>query len=168
MADDNKLLRGKAPLTIWRGAGGPGGNLYRGSVLDPKQVDPVDRDRLLAEGYVEWVVRDGETFRLAEDTRTGSAGDPVTVGDVAVVDPNEDPGMLNVAPLKADESDSKDADAAAEAKRADARAKLPADGSAPDGRASEAVWVEYAVAQGLDRAEAEKAGKEELRKLLSK
>ncbi len=55
-----------------------------------------------------------------------------------------------------------------EQRRAEARAKLAELGGTPDGRSSEAVWVEYAVAQGLDRTEAEKAGKEELRKALAK
>lgn len=54
-----------------------------------------------------------------------------------------------------------------EVRRAEAKAKLPADGSAPDGRASAEVWIEYAVAQGLDRGEATKAGKDELRKALA-
>ncbi len=167
MADENeKKLRGKAPLTMWRGNGAPGGALYRGGVVDPKVIEPADRDRLVREGFLEWVVRDGETWRLAEDTATGSAGDPVTVGDAAVVDPNADPGMLNVAPLKPP-TDESGADVEVERKRAEAKAKLPVDGSAPDGRASEAVWVEYAVTQGLDRSEAEKAGKDELRKLLA-
>jgi hypothetical protein len=60
---------------------------------------------------------------------------------------------------------SADADAA-ERRRAEARAKLPADGSAPDGRASFETWVEYAVVQGMDRSEVEKASKEELRRAL--
>ena len=53
-----------------------------------------------------------------------------------------------------------------EQKRAAARAKLPADGSAPDGRASTEVWVEYAVSRGLDRTEAEKASREDLKRAL--
>ncbi len=55
-----------------------------------------------------------------------------------------------------------------EQRRADARAKLAELGGTPDGRSSEAVWVEYAVTQGLDRAEAEKVGKDELRKVLAR
>lgn len=160
MADKDKMLRGKAPLTMWRGNGGEmGGNLYRGVVIDPERVDPVDRDRLVSEGYLEWVVRDGETFRLAEDTDTGKAGDPVTVGDAAVVDPNEvDNGTVNSRAQTVDDPD-------AEAKRADARRQLPQDGSAPDGRKSDAVFVEYLVARGYDRAEVEKASGADLRRL---
>jgi hypothetical protein len=52
-------------------------------------------------------------------------------------------------------------------KQAEAKAKLPADGSAPDGRAGHEVWVEYAVVRGMDRDEATKAGKDEIRKALS-
>lgn len=159
---DNKMLRGKAPLTMWRGAGGPGGALYRGGVLDPRRMDAVDRDRLVAEGFIEWVVPDGEGFKLAEDTKTGEAGDPVTVGDAAVADPDDDPGNLN---SQANTVPEPDAD---EVRRADARAKLAQMGGTPDGRASESVWVEYAVSKGVDRTEAEKAGKDELRRMLTK
>ncbi len=52
-------------------------------------------------------------------------------------------------------------------KRDAAKAKLPADGSAPDGRAAHEVWVEYAVAKGLDRQEAEKASKDDLKSALA-
>lgn len=150
-----KMLRGKSPLTVYRGAGGPGGHLYRGSVLDPRLVDADDRARLVGEGHLEWVVPDGEGWKLAVDTDDGKAGDSVTVGDTGVVDPNEvDNGTVNpvVAPF----------DPEVEAKRAAARAKLPGDGSAPDGRAGEDVWREYAVKQGMDRVEVEKASKADL------
>lgn len=52
--------------------------------------------------------------------------------------------------------------------RAEARAKLPADGSAPRRNATEAVWVEYAVAKGHDYTAAKAAGKDELVTLLTK
>ncbi len=52
-----------------------------------------------------------------------------------------------------------------EQKRADARAQLPTDGSAPDGRKSDAVFVEYLVGRGYDRAEVEKASGGDLRRL---
>lgn len=158
-----RMLRGKAPLTMWRGAGGPGGLLYRGGVLDPLRVDEVDRARLVSEGFLEWVVPNEENWKLAEDTATGKAGDPVTVGDVSTTDPSEvDPGTVNseAATVPVPDPD--------ETRRAEARAKLAELGGAPDGRSSEAVWVEYAVSQGLDRGEAEKAGKDELRKALGK
>lgn len=52
-----------------------------------------------------------------------------------------------------------------DARRAAARAKLPADGSAPDGRASKDVWVEYHVAQGGSYDDLVKQDKAELVKL---
>jgi hypothetical protein len=58
-------------------------------------------------------------------------------------------------------------DSEQEQKRAAARAKLPADGSAPDGRASHETWVEYAVSKGLSREESEKASKDDLKAALA-
>jgi hypothetical protein len=52
-------------------------------------------------------------------------------------------------------------------RREAAKAKLPADGSAPDGRAGHEVWVEFAVARGLDRDEATKASKDDLKSALA-
>lgn len=46
--------------------------------------------------------------------------------------------------------------------RVKAREKLPADGAAPDKRAAEATWVEYAVSKGYSYDEAKAAGKAEL------
>lgn len=51
--------------------------------------------------------------------------------------------------------------------RVKAREKLPADGSQPDKRAGEAVWVEYAVAKGYSYDAARQAGKQELIGLLT-
>lgn len=159
MADKNRMLRGKAPLTVWRGHGQPGGSLYRGTVIDPDVVDPDDRDRLVSEGYLEWVVRDGETFRRAEDTDSGDKGDPVTVGDAALVDPDEvDNGTVNSQAARPDNPEQ-------ETRRAEARRQLSADGSAPDGRKGDAVFVEYLVNKGYDRAEVEKASSGDLRRL---
>ncbi len=155
-----KMLRGRAPLTMWRGADGVGGSLYRGSLVDPGRVDAEDRDRLIAEGFIEWVVPDGESWKRAEDNTAGEAADPVTVGDAAVVDPDEvDNGTVNVGAATA-------VDPAAEAERAEARSKLPADGSPPHGNASKAVWVEFAVSKGMSREEAEKADRDDLREAL--
>lgn len=156
-----KMLRGKAPLTMYRGAHGePGGHLYKNSVIDPRLVDDIDRERLLREGFVELVVQAGEMWKLAEDTDTGEAGDPVTVGDVGLADPSErDPGNTNR------EADTGAADPEAEQKRAAARAKLAELGGTPDGRASNAVLVEFLVGKGYDRTEVEKADRPELQKL---
>lgn len=50
-------------------------------------------------------------------------------------------------------------------KRAAARAKLPADGSAPKASNGQDVWVEYHVAQGGDYADLAKQDRDELIKL---
>ena len=52
-----------------------------------------------------------------------------------------------------------------DAKRAAARAKLPTDGSEPDGRASQAVGVEYLVARGSRYDDVKDADKTDLQKL---
>jgi hypothetical protein len=161
MANTKKMLRGKAPLTMYRGAHTePGGHIYKNSIIDPRLVDEIDRDRLVREGFLEWVVADGESWKLAEDTDGGDAGDPVTVGDVGLADPDErDPGLVNT------EADTSGADPEVEQKRAAARAKLAELGGTPDGRASNAVLVEYLVGKGYDRAELEKTDRADLQKL---
>lgn len=121
--------------------------LMRGALLPGSTPE---LKHLLDVGMVEKVGDDAGTGLNAEGG-LGAAETPA-VGPTSVV---------SSTPLTPEQQEL-------EAKRAEARAKLPADGSAPDGRAAEAVWVEYAVLQGLDRAEAEKAGKEELRKALAK
>ncbi|WP_250029790.1 hypothetical protein [Paractinoplanes maris] len=50
-------------------------------------------------------------------------------------------------------------------KRAAAKAKLPANNEEPDGRASQAVWVEYLVARGSNYDDVKDADKAELQKL---
>lgn len=54
-----------------------------------------------------------------------------------------------------------------EEKRAAARAKLPTDGTAPDGRAGQAVWVEYLVTKGYDYDALKNEEKDALRDLAS-
>lgn len=86
----------------------------------------------------------------------------------------EVPAGLTTTPVpKSEEQKQADADATEKAKadadvvekRAAARAKLPEDGSAPDGRAGQPVWVEYLAARGYDYAELAKQDKAELQKL---
>ncbi|MEV0214288.1 hypothetical protein [Micromonospora sp. NPDC050695] len=155
-----KLLRGKAPLTLWKGANGAaGGHLYRGGLLDPETVDADDRKRLIDEGFLDVVVRKGESFVLAEDTDTGDKGDPVTVGDAGLVPKSEtDNGTVNTPTEPV-------ADPELETRRAAARAKLPADGSAPKSSHGQDVWVEYHVAQGGNYDDLAKQDKAELIKL---
>lgn len=189
MADT--FLRGKAPLTFWRGANGAaGGYLYRGGLLEPTQIDAKDATRLTAEGFLERVVRDGETFRLAEDTDTGSKGDPVTVGDNGFPPESEqanDIGTTNSEVMnQAEEQRRADAEAEAKAKadaeEADKQAKADADvaekraaakakvdalnGAAPDGRASKDVLVEYLAGKGYDFDELNKQDTAELKALV--
>jgi len=186
-----KMLRGKAPLTMWRSASSaPSGLCYRGQPLDPHLVDAGDRERLVREDFLEWVERDGDGWKVADAADEDEVGTPVGVGDphepdrfdpadpgvvnkvadrpdpVMALETPADPGLVNVRPTQAPEVD--DEDAAKEQERAAARSKLPQDGSAPKGNASQQVWAEYAVAQGYDRAEVEKADRDDIRDLFKK
>lgn len=70
------------------------------------------------------------------------------------------------AKADAEEADKQaKADAELADKRAAAKAKLPTDGSAPDGRAAQAVWVEYLAGRGGNYDDLAKADKDELIKL---
>lgn len=168
-----KLLRGKEALTFYRGnAGAAGGYLYRGGLIDESHVDPKDVERLIVEGFLERVVRDGETFRLAETTDTGKKGDPVTVGDNGLPPETEiDHGTLNEGGValveqakrtEAEKAAQAEADSETAKRRAEAKAKLPEDGSAPKGTAGKDVLVEYLVVKGYAFAELVKHDKSEL------
>jgi hypothetical protein len=166
----DKMLRGKAALTVVRG--NPGRHVYRNEIVDPRQVWPEDLSRLVDEGFLEYVVADGEGWKLADDSDDADKGASVTVGSTSAdvspaaqraqgADPS-DPGLTNARNTPPGRPQSSEDDAKREQARADAKAKLPADGSAPDGRAGKDVWVEYAVSKGMDRDEAEKADKADL------
>jgi hypothetical protein len=124
--------------------------VYRGGVV----VGDPDTDQRLRHnvesGYLAEIPSDatGGVDAVGDAVATGKDGTPVDGGKPA-------------------DQAGKAFDAEAQTRREDAAAKLPADGSAPDGRASEAVWVEYAVSKGVNRADAEKAGKDELRRMLA-
>jgi hypothetical protein len=162
-------LRGKLPLTMYRGANGTaGGYLYRGSVIEEHRVDHDDAERLIGEGFLEKVVRAGEGFKLADDTDTGRKGDSVAVGDTSAVPDSElakDPGPVNGEQQSAAAEATANADRETEARRAAARAKLPADGSLPDGRASKDVWVEWLAGRGYAYDELVKQEPAELKAL---
>lgn len=113
--------------------------LYKGAPI-PDDIDPARLTHLLDAGLVVEV-----------------AGEPIAPN--APVGPGSE--VQQVGP-----DDEVDADEAK--RRADAAGKLDEIGGAPDGRHSEDVWVEFAVRQGFDRAEAKRAGKDELRKVLAK
>ncbi len=115
--------------------------LYKGAFVP----DDCDRDRLqhLVDAGLVKEVKSADDTPLAPNAAIVPDEFAATSGGSAQPDTSED-----------DET-AKQREAAA--------AKLPTDGTAPDGRASKEVWVEYAVRSGMDRGEAEKASKEDLR-----
>ncbi len=139
--------------------------IYKGAPV-PEGIDPERLKHLLRQGLVAKV--DGEPIApnaaIEQDPNTGDPLRP-TQGEAAGGDGTHP--TVSDDERQAQRKAAEDNDAA-EQKRAAARAKLPADGSAPHHNAAPEVWVEYAVKQGLDRAEAEKASKEDLRKALQK
>jgi hypothetical protein len=117
--------------------------LYKGAPI-PDDIDPDRLEHLLSSG-------------LAAE-----------IGDVPLA-PNaavEQDGQVGIPPLAPADSPpgevASEADPQVEAEREAARAKLPADGSAPHANAGKPVWVEHAVRSGTDRTEAEKADKADL------
>jgi len=125
--------------------------LYKGAFL-PNGVDTDRLQHLLTTGLVAEV---GEGEEIAPNASV--VQDP-TVG----IPPQQPTGPSDDS--KTDDSTGRTAELTAEQQAA--RAKLPADGSAPHHNAGADVWIEYAVAQGLSREEASKVTKEELRKAL--
>lgn len=167
MSDDNRKLRGRAPLTVVRSSSGPSQHVYFSQILDPRAVDPDDLERLVEENFLEWVVPGDAGWKLAEDSLSGDAGDPVTVSQPTMADPEHDPGLVNATAQRA-ASDTADRDKSdADSRWAAAEAKLPK-GQKPDGRAGEDTWRVYAVRQGMDRGEVEKASKADLMAALNK
>jgi hypothetical protein len=127
--------------------------LLRGAIIGPGMTD-AERDHNLAGGLIAEIPAD-------EPAGLDAAGVPV-VGTERLVGDGEpgSPATLEPGPTPPAQGDA--ADAARDKAREAAKAKLPADGTAPDGRAAKDVWVEYAVVKGMDRGEAEKADKAEL------
>ena len=157
-----KMLRGKAALTIIRG--NPGRHVYRNEIVDPRQLWDEDRQRLTVEGFLEWVVPDGEGWKLADDSADAKAGDSATVGSTSAdVSPTAqqnqgadpaDPGLTN----KPNVVDTP----------ADVAAKVDALGDKkPDGRYGDPVLVEWLARNGYDRAELGKASRDDLLKLVN-
>jgi hypothetical protein len=123
--------------------------LYRGSVFE---ADP-DNVRVVHNVDSRYIVEIDADATPGVDV----VGEPPVENERAVGD-----GAASDPPPPGDGSRPGQAATDVEAKRAAARAKLPTDGSAPDGRLGQDVWVEYAVSKGMDRAEAEKASKADL------
>ncbi len=154
--------------------------LYKGAFL-PEGVDP-KRLKFLVDGG--FVAEAGDTpiapnASVEQDPARGL--DSVTTDGLRGEKPDEprrDPALeagANVTETVVEEGRIDKAsepprqasdDVEAEAKRADARAKLDAADGKVDGRSSDAVMVEFLVGHGYDRAEVEKADRTELKSLV--
>jgi hypothetical protein len=129
--------------------------LLKGAIVP---ADAPELARLLDLGYVAKVGGD-------ETGGVDAAGIPAGAYDADV------PVAVTTTPVeKSEEQRKADAESAEKAKadaevadrRAAAKAKLPADGSAPHGNAAKEVWVEYLAANGYDYAELIKQDKADL------
>ncbi len=126
--------------------------LYKGAYLP----DGVDEKRLQHLIDSKLVAEEGEVpvAPNASVPRDASVGiPPVESGDTGEPTGGEDGG------------DSPAGGAELTADQQAAKAQLPADGSVPDGRKSDAVFVEYLVGRGYDRGEVSKAAGKDLRRL---
>lgn len=131
--------------------------LYKGAFL-PDGVDEKRLKHLLDSRLVAEVKDGGEIAPNAAVAQDPTVGIP-TVGPAdAGAGHADDPGEQPVTSAEDQEADRR---------RAEARAQLPADGSAPDGRKPDAVFVEYLVGKGYDRGEVEKADRNQLKKLIA-
>lgn len=154
--------------------------LYKGAFL-PDEVDPDRLKFLIAGGFVakEGDVPVAPNASVQQDTMSGLdsvtadqlRGEPAPDGagessDVSgtVADAAVEEGSIAKAAEPPREASS---DSEAEARRADARAKLAELGGTPDGRSSDAVMVEYLVGKGYERNEVEKADRTELKSLVA-
>jgi hypothetical protein len=101
---------------------------------------------LLSVGMVAAVA--GETGGLnADGVPAGALGVQVPTG-VTSTPVEVTPEQQQAAEQARADAEQATADAEVEARRAAARAKLPDGGALPDGRAAQAVWVEWLVATG--------------------
>ncbi|MET0416051.1 MAG: hypothetical protein ABW022_08525 [Actinoplanes sp.] len=151
--------------------------LYKGAFL-PEEVDSERLKFLIDGGFV--AKEDGTPIApnasVEQDPARGleSVTTDVLRGEKAEA-PREDPALKAGRRVAETVTDEGRIDKAAEApgtvrdetesKRAAARAKLPADGSEPDGRASQAVWVEYLAGRGSSYDDIKDADKADLIKL---
>lgn len=123
--------------------------------LDSKYIQEIDAKAVAGS--------DASGAVMLDDQRVDGAnpGAPVVLNDPGVV--NERAHADVKAAVEQDAQAKSDADVVKA--RAAAKAKLPPDGSAPDGRASKDVFVEYLAGKGYDYAELSKQDKAELQKL---
>jgi hypothetical protein len=139
---------------------------YRGSLL-PEGTKPTQIEHLMSVGLIEpWAATPSAV--ATEPVQPAGASDPAAAGAVVTgVEAGDGPAVVQDDTTgdsgPAEQGDGDDV----EAKRADARAKLPADGSKPDGRAGQAVWAEWLVSKGYDYGQVARADKKELVELAS-
>jgi hypothetical protein len=131
-------------------------------------ADAPELERLVEDGFVAKVGSD-ETGGVDASGRPAGAYD-ADVPEGLTTTPVEKSAEQRKADAEAaDNAKAADAKAKADAelaeRRAAAKAKLPTDGSAPDGRAAQAVWVEYLAGRGGNYDDLAKAEKDELIKL---
>lgn len=157
MADQYQLTAECAYVTVDTATGRAKTLLYRGAFI---AADSPELKHLLSVGMVEQVGKGASSGFNAE----GGLGEATrsTDGPDSVVAPT-----LLTAEQEAERGAAAQADAETDRKRAAAKAKLPADGSAPHANAGQDVWVEYAVSKGLSREESEKASKDDLKAALA-
>jgi hypothetical protein len=136
-------------------AGGVSWRLFEKGALIPANTPNLDH--LLKNGYVA-KVGDEETGGLdASGVPAGAAGIDVPPGITTTPAGGSVVGANPNAPTEADKAAVELAE-----RRAAAKAKLPEDGSAPDGRAGKDVHVEYLAARGYDYDELSKQDKAEI------
>jgi hypothetical protein len=122
--------------------------LYAGAGFDanpnhPRVAHNVESGYIAEVGAKAALGTDTAGVPMADDKRTAADGEPSEPVDL------NDPGVVNEQ----------------QQARSAAAAKLPTDGSAPDGRASQAVWVEYLVSRGSRYEDIKDADRADLQKL---
>jgi hypothetical protein len=124
-------------------------------------ADAPELERLLDLGYVAKVGVDETGGVDAAGIPSGAYTSDVPASVTSTPVPKSE------AQVKADAeaADKAKADAEVAERRAAAKAKLPEDGSVPDGRAGKDVFVEYLAGKGYDYDELIKQEKPELQKL---
>lgn len=132
--------------------------IYKGAFV-PDDCDPDRLKHLVDTGMVKEV---------------GSADDTALAPNAAIVpEENATTGGQRLGPdgsvkprVDGGDGSGDKADPKVQARRDAAKAKLPADGSKPDGRSGDQVFVEYLVGKGYDRAELEKADRVTLTRMV--
>jgi hypothetical protein len=158
MSDTYQVVAECAHVTV-NGPSGRAVNLLLKGALVP--ADAPELERLIDIGYVAKV---GGEEKGGVDASGIPAGAYDTDVPAAIT---STPVQKTGAQLEAEReaADKEKADAEIANRRAAAKAKLPSDGSAPDGRAAQPVWVEYLASKGYDYAELTKQDRTELQKL---